>query len=123
MKKNILNDLKMKRIRLLQQKAIAKGDILSFNDEEFDKLKEVYHGNYPALIFIKYIRPNRFQVGQCFERSLVISSIFDDAKLVRGNRKDYEIVFRKGSWHWWVEHDGWCYDPASLLKTKKENIL
>lgn len=56
----------------------------------------------------------------CFERSLVISSIFEDAKLVRGNRIDYSIYHGDGSFHWWVESDGWCYDPSAMCRYKKE---
>lgn len=117
----IINNLRLKKIKLLEQQALQNGDALPYSNEEFDKLRDVYHGNFPALIYIKYFSPfSPAQLGQCYERSLVISSIFEDAKLVCGYRKDFLIVYGKGSWHWWVESDGWCYEPSGRLKIRKD---
>lgn len=110
----------LKKLQFLVNEAILNGDAMPIEDEVYKKLRDVYHGSTPANIYIKFMVPTKGSVGYCYEKSLVISSIFDDAKLVRGNRKDYEINYGPKSYHWWVEHDGWCYDPATLYKIKKE---
>ena len=41
---------------------------------------------------LKYLKPGPNQVGQCYDRSLWLTMGLDDAILVRGSRKDLEIL-------------------------------
>lgn len=114
--------LQLKKIELQLNKSAKKGHILPFDDDFYNKLRNYYHGSMPANVFIKFFKTSfGIGLGLCYERSLIISSIFDDAKLVRGDRLDYIIHHGEKSFHWWVESGGWCYDPTSLYRYKKED--
>ena len=44
-----------------------------------------------TLLYLKYFQPTDEGYGDCYARSLYLLAGFDDAVLVRGNRKDMEI--------------------------------
>ena len=111
--------LSLKKMDYQIKNAVKKGNIKPFDEEIYDKLRNVYHGSMPANVYLKYFKPF-FSEGQCYERSFIISSIFENAKMVQGYRLDYIIHYGENSFHWWVEADGWCYDPTSLCMYKKE---
>ena len=112
--------LQINKAKFELTKSCVKGNVLPFGDEVYDKLREYYHGAIPANVYMKYLKP-LINPGQCYERSMILSSAFDNAKMVRGDRIDYIISFGiDHAFHWWVEADGWCYCPTTLLKYKKE---
>lgn len=120
MLKEIMRELYFVRLNLLFKEGLKKGDILPFEDELYDRLSKVYFNGYPLSIQIKYLKP-KFSPGQCEDRSWFITMGFEDALWVSGDNKDLELNYGKsGAWHFWVEHDGWVYDPTLLYKIKKE---
>ncbi len=92
---------------------------MSFEPELYKRLDSVIFAGIPASIQIKYLKPI-LPPGKCFERSYLITMGFEDYLLVCGDRKDMELVYGKdAAWHYWVEKDGWVYDPTMLLKIDK----
>lgn len=93
--------------------------VKSFEPELYKRLDNVIFAGIPASIQIKYLKP-MLPPGKCFERSYLITMGFDDCLLVCGDRKDMELAYGKeAAWHYWVEKDGWVYDPTMLLKIEK----
>ena len=105
---------------LLINEGIKNGDIMPFEEDLYERLSKIYFNGYPMSLQIKYLKP-QFGPGQCQDRSLFITMGFDDALWVSGDNKDLEYNFgKKNAWHFWVEHNGWVYDPTLLYKFKKE---
>jgi len=95
------------------------GLVKPFDDELYERLSYVTFSCIPASIQIKYLRPT-CPPGQCYERSWIITMAFDECYLVRGDLADYKAFFgEEQGGHGWVEHDGWVYDPTTLLKYNK----
>ena len=116
----IKKNLYFMRLSILQNEGIKKGEILPFEDSLYERLNKVYFNGYPMSLQIKYLKPT-VGPGQCQDRSLFITMGLDDAKWVCGDVKDLELSFGKeNAWHYWVEYDGWVYDPTMLCKFKKE---
>jgi len=120
----MFDDLKKKlyflRHDLLINDGLNNGSIVPFDDDLYGRLNKVYFNGIPMSIQIKYLRPTT-SPGQCEDRSLFIATAFEDALWVSGDQKDLELKYGKeGAWHFWVEHDGWVYDPTLLYKFKKE---
>lgn len=108
------------RLKILMNEGIIKREILPFEDSLYERLSKVYINGIPMSIQIKYLRPTT-SPGQCEYRSLYIAMGFDDARWVCGDVKNLELLYGgKIAWHYWVEHDGWVYDPTSLRRFKKE---
>ena len=121
---NITKSLKKKlyfyRCELLWAYGRKNGLIMPFEDELYKRLNKIYFNGIPMSIHIKYLRP-KMSPGQCEDRSLFITMGLDNALWVCGDQKDLELNYGKNSaWHYWVEYDGWVYDPTLLLKFKKE---
>ena len=105
---------------LLISQGLNNGTIVPFEDDLYKRLDKVYFNGIPMSIQIKYLRPTTAP-GQCEDRSLFIAMGFDDDLWVSGDQKDLELKYGKQSaWHFWIEHDGWVYDPTLLYKFKKE---
>lgn len=108
------------RYRLLIAEGLRNGTVLPFEDDLYERLSKIYFNGYPLSILIKYLRPTSGP-GQCNDRSWFITMAFDDALWVSGDLKDLELNYGKPSaWHFWVEHDGWVYDPSLLYKFRKD---
>lgn len=120
MLKKIKKELYFMKLNLLCNLGIKNGDILPFEDSLYERLSNVYFNGYPLSMQIKYLRP-MMSPGQCEDRSWFITMAFEDAFWVSGDVKNLELEHGKNAaWHFWVEHDGWVYDPTSLYKFKKE---
>ena len=108
------------RYRLLIAEGLRNGTVLPFEDDLYERLSKIYFNGYPLSILIKYLRPTS-GLGQFNDRSWFITMAFEDALWVSGDLKDLELNYGKQSaWHFWVEHDGWVYDPSLLYKFRKD---
>ena len=117
---NINRKLYFKRLHLLKMYGIAKGLILPFEDEMYQALENVVYAGIPAIMYLKFLQPT-LPPGKCEERSYVITMAFKDCFLVRGSHKDLELNHgKKRSTHYWVEHNGWCYDPSLMVKIQQK---
>lgn len=116
--KNTVYNIKRK---MMLEKAWNKGLIKPFDKELYERLNKVYVACLPVSIQLKYYKPERGDFGDCYARSMYLTTGFDNATLVRGVRKDMEIAYGIGNGgHGWVENDGWVYDPTSLLMYRKD---
>ena len=105
---------------LLINQGLKNATIVSFDNDLYERLSKVYFAGIPVSINIRYLKPFIRQ-GHCDDRSLFITMGFENAVLVKGYQKGLELKFGKeNSWHYWVEDDGWVYDPTLLYKFKKE---
>ena len=117
---NTKKELYFFKLNLLFNQGIRNGDILPFEDDLYERLSKIYFNGIPLSIQIKYLKP-KISPGNCEDRSWFITMGFEDALWVSGDNKDLELNYGKnGAWHFWVEHDGWVYDPTLLYKFKKE---
>lgn len=108
------------KVQILLKKGVEEGNIVSFNDEFYEKLSHTYIGCLPVSMHIKYLKP-KYGPGECYDRSLYMFFCFQNAVLVRGDNKYLELEFGKdNAGHSWIEIDDYCYDPSLLLKFKKE---
>lgn len=108
------------KVQILLKKGVEEGNIVSFNDEFYEKLSHTYIGCLPVSMHIKYLKP-KYGPGECYDRSLYMFFCFQNAVLVRGDNKYLELEFGKdNAGHGWIEIDDYCYDPSLLLKFKKE---
>lgn len=113
-------DLYMIKYNALFQSGVKKGLIHPFEQDLYDRLSRVYFCGIPLSISLKYLKPTSVP-GKCYDRSLFITMGFTDAILVRGDQKDLALRYGQAdAGHGWVEHDGWVYDPSSLLKIRKD---
>lgn len=120
MLKKVKKELYFLKMKLLISQGLNNGSIVPFEDVLYENLSKVYFNGYPLSLQIKYLKPT-IPPGQCEDRSWFITMAFEDALWVSGDVKDLELKYGKdGAWHFWVEHDGWVYDPSSLYKFKKE---
>lgn len=107
------------KVKVCLNYGFSNGLIKPFEPELYKRLDNVIFAGIPASIQIKYLKP-MLPPGKCFERSYLITMGFDNCLLVCGDRKDMELVYGKdAAWHYWVEKDGWVYDPTMLLKIDK----
>ena len=105
---------------LLISQGLRNGNIVPFDEDLYERLSKIYFAGIPVSINIRYLKPFIHE-GHCDDRSLFIIMGFENAVLVRGYQKGLELKFGKeNSWHYWVEHDGWVYDPTLLHKFEKE---
>lgn len=117
---NLYKRLYFLKMRLLIAQGLTNGNVVPFEKTLYEKLSKVYFSGYPLSLQIKYLIPTSGP-GQCEDRSWFITMAFDDALWVSGDLKQLELDYgKKSAWHFWVEHDGWVYDPTSLYKFKKE---
>jgi len=117
---NIKKILYFNKMQLLLEKGLKDGSITPFDDAFYEQLSHTYVSCLPVSIHMKYLKPTS-PPGKCYDRSLYMFFCFPDAVLVRGNKKDLELIYGKdNAGHGWIEMDGYCYDPTSLLKFKKE---
>lgn len=108
------------KTEVLFNDGISKGDIQPFEDDLYNRLNHVYFAGIPLSIQLKYLKP-LIRPGKCFDRSLFITTGFEDSILVIGNNKRLELKYGKeNAGHVWVERGEWVYDPTHLLKFKKE---
>lgn len=108
------------RCNLLFNEGLKNGNILSFEGDLYERLSKIYFNGFPLSIKIKYLKP-MVSPGNCEDRSWFITMGFEDALWVSGDLRTLELQYGKaGAWHFWVEHDGWVYDPTLLYKFKKE---
>ena len=115
-----MKNLYFLRCKLLFSEGLRNGSIVPFDEDLYKRLSKVYFNGIPMSIQIKYLRP-MWSPGQCEDRSLFIAMGLDNALWVCGEQKDLELNYgKKSAWHYWVEHDGWVYDPTLLYKFKKE---
>lgn len=116
----IKRELYFLKCELLFKEGLKNGTILPFEDDLYERLSKIYFNGIPMSIQIKYLKP-LVPPGQCEDRSLFITMGFEDALWCSGEHKDLELKYGKdGAWHFWVEKDGWVYDPSLLYKIKKE---
>lgn len=117
---NIKKSLYFIMMRLLLEKGIENGSIVPFDDSFYEKVSHTYIDCLPVSMHMKYLKPLA-RPGKCYDRSLYMFFCFENAVLVRGDNKDLELRFGKdNAYHGWIEMDGYCYDPSSLLRFKKE---
>lgn len=117
---NLYKKLYFFKRRLLITEGLTNGTIVPFEEELYERLSKVYFNGYPLSMQIRYLRPIAGP-GKCDDRSWFITMAFDDALWVSGDIKSLELKYGKeNAWHYWVEYDGWVYDPSSLYKFKKE---
>lgn len=113
------NNLFSSRVKSLLNYGFSNDLILQFEPELYERLDHVIFAGIPASMQIKYLKPI-LPPGKCFDRSYLITMGFDDCLLVCGDRKDMELSYGKdAAWHYWVEKDGWVYDPTMILKIEK----
>lgn len=118
---NLKNKLYFNKAQLLFKNGLEDGSIVPFDDEFYEKMSHTYISCLPVSIDIKYFRPYGDELGKCYDRSLSMFFCFENAVLVRGDRKDLELKYGKdNAGHGWIEMDGYCYDPSLLLRFKKE---
>lgn len=116
----IKNKLYYQKMKSLLSKGEKEGKIVPFDEEFYEKMKNIYFNGIPISMHIKYLRPT-LPPGKCYDRSLLMFFCFDDALLVRGDQKDLEIRFGKESaGHGWIEICDYVYDPSLLLRFDKE---
>lgn len=117
---NLKKKLYFMKSKLLLADGAKKGEILYFEDELYQRLSKIYFNGIPLSIHLKYLKP-MFSLGQCEDRSMFIAMGLDNALRVSGDHKDLELMYGKdNAVHYWVEHDGWVYDPTFLCKFKRE---
>ena len=115
------DSLYLAKRNIFLQRAWKRGLIKPFDDSLYERMKKYFVACLPVSIMIKYFKPEKGDPGQCIERSLYLLVAFDNPVLVRGNRKDLEILYGKEeAFHGWVENDGWVYDPTSLCMFRKD---
>jgi len=117
----IKKELFFKRLHLLKTNGEINGLILPFENEIYSVLDGIVWAGTPAGIYIKHLKPI-LPPMKCWDRSYVISMALPNCELVFGYCKDieYQTGSKDSSWHYWVENQGWCYDPTMIKKIKKE---
>lgn len=109
------------RSELLVDKGLSDGSIVPFSNDFYEQMNHTYASGIPVALEIKYLKPRPGEFGQCYDRSLKMFFCFDDALLVRGNRKDLEFMHGKeDSCHRWIEIGDYVYDPTSLYRFEKK---
>ncbi|MDO4282805.1 MAG: hypothetical protein Q4D02_04135 [Clostridia bacterium] len=119
MKYNLITRLFLKRIYLLLKIGVFLGKVQLFEEDVYDKLKGFYFNGIPLSIHIKYLKPI-MGPGKCYDRSLLLSFGFEHPTLIQADMKDLELKYGKDSaWHYFIESNGYVYDPTMLLKIDK----
>ncbi|MDO4283286.1 MAG: hypothetical protein Q4D02_06565 [Clostridia bacterium] len=99
-------------------KALARGEILTYEEELIQRLRHVYYGFLPASALLLI---DDYCNGYCADRSMLITMGMDDFKLVRADVRSLAINYgREHAYHSFVEHDGYVYDTSLGCKIKKE---
>ena len=109
------------RCELLIKQGIAKGLIVPFDEEIYNKLDNIFYDGIPVSLYLKYLGDINEDDGKCFLRSTLLTMGIDNSLLVRGNHKDLELKYGDAySNHGWVEKDNYVYDPSYLLRFNKD---
>lgn len=117
---NLKKELYFKRLELLMKKGFKEGKIVYFDNEFYDKMNNTYINSMPVSMHIKYLRPI-LPPGKCYDRSLMMFLCFDDALLVRADKKALEYQYGKAeAGHGWIEIGNYVYDPTTLLRFDKD---
>lgn len=119
MSENIEKRLYLSEIENLFEKGLFDGLIEPFDNTFYERLSHTYINCLPVSIEIKYLKSINGP-GHCLDRSLSMFFCFDDALLVRGDGKYFELIYGKNkTFHGWIELDGYVYDPSFMKKIIK----
>ena len=117
---NIKKNLYLAKINVEFERGIKNGTIVPFDDEFYEKLNHTYIFCLPISFHIKYLKPT-VSPGKCYDRSLYMFLCFDNAILVRGDKKNLELLYGKDdAGHGWIEIDNHVYDPSYLCRFDKD---
>ena len=120
---NLKRNLYFARLNLLYDKGLKDGSITFFDEEFYEKMGSTYFNTIPVSIHIKYLKP-LLRPGKCYDRSLFMFFCFDDALLVRADKKSLEYQYGKSdAGHGWIEIGDYVYDPSLMLKFDKSTYL
>jgi hypothetical protein len=112
---NLLDELSLIEPKSLYQKGLKDGSIIPFSDELYEKMSHKYFNSIPISLNLKYLSP-KYNLGKCYDISLIMFLCFDNSLLVCGEEKN----LKSSKEHEWIEMDDYCYDPILLLRFKKD---
>ena len=99
----------------IMQKHLQNGEIMPYEDELIERLRNLYYEGLPLSIVL---HSNYFCLTWCHHMAFQLSRGMDNFKLIRGNINVYPEKAEPN--HSWVEKDGFVYDTTDGFKWKKE---
>lgn len=109
-------ELYKKRNELLFQKGIEKREIVPFDDEFYNNLKNTFVSSIPAYINVKYFN-YAMDIDERYSKVFQIFMSFKNSKLVSGKTKYFDDEYEDYSW---VEIDDYVFDAYLMMKFKKD---